>query len=394
MRIEPEPLQREGARAHARRGAVSAGLRRLTGARVARRGGRLGARDALAVAPRLVERVGVDGVGAVAARHRVAGAVAHADVVVAAAPVDRVDAAAGLDLVVAVARHRGVVARAGEHVVVAGARLEVVVAVAADDDVVASRGREPVGPGAADRSARDVEGQVELVLALAEVDADQRDPAARAERLDRVTRGVELAGAAASIVDAAVDRRVAELDLGTRRLDRQGVERRRVGGGVRDRRPVDADDRVRLGARRQRQSDGDDEEDAPHRSRSLRTTRVPLPCGSATSSVSVDGAGAREPPLRSAVEVDERERRARARHRGSPRPRVRLPALERRGQPAGLRARDLDGKPAPQRAPREATGEEDAGPAARSCRPGRDRWACCRPARASGGRARGRRRRR
>ena len=115
----------------------------------------------------VVEVVGVDAVGAVAAAHRVGEAVAHADVVVARAGVDLVDArAAGHD----------VGAAAGGIAVVAGAAVDRVGDVA---------GRQRVRAVAAEHlgghAGRDGRG----VLAVAEVDPHARDARGGTEGLDQ-----------------------------------------------------------------------------------------------------------------------------------------------------------------------------------------------------------------
>ena len=222
-----QPLQRRRTRAHDRRRGVAA---RPLG--VGRRGDRRPL-DGLAVPGHVVERVRGHAVGAVAADHLLGQAVRAAHRVGARAAVEGVDAGAPVDRVAAT--------RA----------LEPVVAVAARDGVAGRPGGQLVGAGPALERDRERQRDRRGVLTLAEVDAEALDAVPPAEHLDDVGVGVprHLARPARTGVAAAVDRRIAQLDLAAGDAALERVQRRGVGRHVDELGPVHTHQGVRRGGR-------------------------------------------------------------------------------------------------------------------------------------------------
>jgi hypothetical protein len=105
--------------------------------------------------------------------------------------------------------------------------------------VVAAGGPDVVTAAAADDPRREVHAHVDVVLALADVDAQRADPRARAQRPDDVAGlEVDAAGAAVARVQPAEARGVHDADLpaALRDLDRAATGRRRRGGAAQPRR--------------------------------------------------------------------------------------------------------------------------------------------------------------
>ncbi|CAA9511774.1 MAG: hypothetical protein AVDCRST_MAG85-2382 [uncultured Solirubrobacteraceae bacterium] len=130
--------------------------------------------------------------------------------------------------------------------VLAAARVDAVVARAAGDDVAGAAGLDLVRAAAADHADRDVELGQDVVLALADVDADLLDAVVVADGLDHVA-GVEVdpPGTAVPRVEAAEAGRVDDADPVAGGLGRDVVARDEVGRAERQHAALTLDDRVR-----------------------------------------------------------------------------------------------------------------------------------------------------